>query len=59
MKYVTCMGGIWKLTNKQYQKMVIAGSGGFEVDLDEYGKFIGQAGIDITDMEPIDFSLYL
>lgn len=41
MKLITCMGGVWKLSETQYRKLVRNLESGGTGDLDVFGKYLG------------------
>ena len=59
MKYVTCYGGLWRLTNKQYKAMLTDIMAGPGIDLDHYGKNIGIIEVDVTDLTSEEARGYL
>lgn len=52
MKLVTCMGGVWKLTDSKYKSLTqhIA-AGGTEIDINDYGTYLGSVKMDVTDID--------
>lgn len=50
MKMVTCMGGIWKLSDRAYRRFLKDLAAGKESDLNDYGKMVGSDAIDVTDL---------
>ena len=50
MKYVTCMGAIYKLTNRSYRSYLQTIANGIDSNLELYGKFIGYIEASVTDM---------
>ncbi len=49
-KYVGCMGGIWRMSNRNYRKMLLQLIDIGEVNCDDFGKYIGDLACDVTDM---------
>ena len=53
MKIVSCYGGLWKLSNKQYAKLLADVAAGKTFDLDAYGKQFGQIDLNATDLDAV------
>lgn len=52
MKLVTCMGHIWKLTDAKYKALVqYIAAGGNDVQLDNYGTYLGSTNLNVTDID--------
>lgn len=52
MKLVTCMGGVWKLTDAKYRALIqYIAAGGQDYLLDDYGTHIGNVKLDVTDAD--------
>lgn len=52
MKLVTCMGGVWKLTDAKYKALVqYIAAGGVDVCIDDYGTYLGTVQMDVTDID--------
>ena len=51
MKIVSCYGGLWKLSNKQYAKLLADVAAGKTFDLDAYGKQFGQIDLNALDLD--------
>ncbi len=49
MKYVTCMGGLWKLQDHKFKEFAAAHAANGEADLDDYGTHLGQITANVTD----------
>jgi hypothetical protein len=41
MKYIECFGGLWKISEAKYKKLVKQIQRGNDVNLDDFGKQIG------------------
>ena len=59
MKYVTCYGGLWKLTNRRYKLMLQSIASGQDTDLGNYGPYIGIIEISVNDLTPSEAQDYL
>lgn len=59
MKYVTCYGGLWRLTNRCYRHLLLDIKAGKECDLGDYGKNLGIIEVDVTDLAPDEVETYL
>ena len=53
MKYGTCFGGLWRMTNTNFRRYPPQVAAGYDVKLDSFGKFLGEVlpGTDITTEE--------
>ena len=51
MKIVSCYGGLWKLSNKQYAKLLADVAAGETFNLDAYGKQFGQIDLNALDLD--------
>lgn len=52
MKLVTCMGGVWKLSDAKYKALVqYIAAGGADVCVDDYGTYLGDIKMDVTDID--------
>lgn len=49
MRYVTCMGGLWRLSERSYRRMLKDVVKGCVEELDTYGKRLGDAE-NVTDL---------
>jgi hypothetical protein len=50
MQLVSCMGGLWSLSNVDYKRLLNDIARGKEYDLVRYGKFLGYDLVNVTDM---------
>lgn len=51
MRYVSCMGAIYKMNNRTYKRLLEAIASQDEVDPNDYGKCVASNITDITDMD--------
>ncbi len=59
MKYVTCFGGLWRLTNRRYRHLLLDIKARKEFNLDDYGKNLGIIEVDVTDLTSDEVETYL
>ena len=51
MKIVSCYGGLWKLSDKQYAKLLADVAAGETFNLDAYGRQFGQINLNAMDLD--------
>lgn len=51
MKYATNMGGVWRLSDRSYRRLLRAIANDEEFDLDKLGKLVAEDPTDVTDMD--------
>ena len=59
MKYVTCFGGLWRLSNKNYRNLLLDIKAEKEFNLDNYGKNIGIIEVNVSDITPEEAEYHL
>lgn len=52
MKLVTCMGGVWKLSDRNYKRYLRQVASGKEWNLNDFGRNLGFIDLNVTDIEP-------
>lgn len=52
MKYVTCFGEIWKLSDAKYRRFLILHMNGLNPELRAYGKLLGVVEMNVSDLSP-------
>lgn len=52
MKYINVMGGVWRLSNRAYRRLLRDAAAGEEWDADDYGKRICPYAEQFTDLTP-------
>lgn len=56
---VKCMGGVWRLSDRAYKKVLKQIVNNEDFDLDKEGKFIGDFAKDVTDMDAEEAQMIL
>jgi hypothetical protein len=51
MKIVSCYGGLWRLSDKRYVKLLTDAAAGKAFYLDTYGKQFGQIDLNVMDLD--------
>lgn len=51
MKLVSCMGGVWRLSDRAHRQLLERISSDQEFDLDKLGTFLGHDVENVTDMK--------
>lgn len=51
MKHIMTMGGIWRLSERNYRKLLRDIKTGHDIDLDQYGKLIITDPINLADLQ--------
>ena len=55
MKYVSCYGGVWKLSDRSYRRFLRNAAAGKEWSLNDYGKMVApHVDVNVTDMTAED-----
>jgi hypothetical protein len=51
MKLVSCMGEVWSVSDRKYKALVeFIASGGNNINMDYYGKYLGSLRLNVSDM---------